>query len=139
VAPDGWEKAVPLEWSVTRDGEYRGRLAVEQPGLHEVVVEAQVGGAPLGRASAYFKAGGESEEMFSPVLRRAALEELARETGGRFYRLEDAGRLAEEVKYSRAGLRVTEEHELWNMPIVLFLLIGLLGAEWGYRKYRGLV
>jgi uncharacterized membrane protein len=139
VAPDGWEKAVPLEWSVTRDGEYRGRLAVEQPGLHEVVVEAQVGGAPLGSASAYFRAGGESEEMFSPVLRRAALEELARETGGRFYRLEDAGRLAEEVKYSRAGLRVTEEHELWNMPIVLFLLIGLLGAEWGYRKYRGLV
>ncbi|GBD33242.1 hypothetical protein HRbin33_02223 [bacterium HR33] len=138
-APDGSEKVVSLEWSVTRDGEYQGRVALEQPGLHELIIEAQAGGTVLGNASAYVMVGGESEEMFSPTLRRAALEELARETGGRFYRLEDAARLPQEVKYSRAGLSVLEEHELWNMPVVLFLLIALLGAEWGYRKYRGLV
>ncbi len=139
VAPDGSEKQVPLEWSVTRDGEYQGRAAVDQAGLYEVSVEARAGGALLGTSSAHFRAGGESEEMFSPVLRRAVLEELARETGGRFYRLEEADRVEQEVRYSRAGLSVMEEHELWNMPVVLFLLIALLAAEWGYRKYRGLV
>lgn len=139
VAPDGSEKVVPLEWLVARDGEYRGRVAVDQSGLYEVSVEARAGGVILGAASAYVRAGGESEEMFFPVLKRAVLEELARETGGRFYRLEEASRLQEEVRYSRAGLSVMEEHDLWNMPIVLFLLIALLGAEWGYRKYRGLV
>jgi hypothetical protein len=30
-----------------------------------------------------------------------------------------------------------EEHDLWHMPIVLMLLVGLLCAEWGYRRAVG--
>jgi hypothetical protein len=31
-----------------------------------------------------------------------------------------------------------EERELWNAPIMLVLLVGLLSAEWGYRRAVGL-
>jgi len=31
-----------------------------------------------------------------------------------------------------------EERELWNMPIVLIALLGLVCAEWGYRRVVGL-
>jgi len=31
-----------------------------------------------------------------------------------------------------------EERELWNMPIILIMLVGLVCAEWGYRRAVGL-
>jgi hypothetical protein len=33
---------------------------------------------------------------------------------------------------------VIEERDLWDMPILLMLLLGLIAAEWGYRRVRGL-
>jgi hypothetical protein len=34
---------------------------------------------------------------------------------------------------------VQEQKDLWDMPIVFLLLVGLVGAEWTYRRLRGLV
>jgi hypothetical protein len=31
-----------------------------------------------------------------------------------------------------------EERDLWDMPIVLFLLLGVMLAEWSYRRVRHL-
>jgi len=36
------------------------------------------------------------------------------------------------------GVTVVEERDLWDMPIVLIALLVLLGAEWGFRRVRGL-
>ena len=47
--------------------------------------------------------------------------------------------LPEDLRFTGGGVTVTEEHDLWDMPILFFLLAGLLGAEWGYRRKRGLV
>jgi len=33
---------------------------------------------------------------------------------------------------------VLEERDLWDMPIVFLLLAATLGAEWIYRRQRGL-
>ena len=38
-----------------------------------------------------------------------------------------------------AGVTLTEERDLWDMPIILILLLGLLGVEWGVRRVRGYV
>jgi len=27
---------------------------------------------------------------------------------------------------------------LWDMPVIFFAMVLLLGAEWGYRRYLGL-
>jgi hypothetical protein len=75
----------------------------------------------------------EQAELRAPLLRR-----IATETGGRYYPLSDASRLAEDVVFTESGVTVRESRDLWDMPIVFFLLVGLLGAEWGYRRWRGL-
>jgi len=31
-----------------------------------------------------------------------------------------------------------EARDLWDMPAVLLLMIGLLAVEWSYRRWRGL-
>ena len=46
--------------------------------------------------------------------------------------------LAEDVRYAGRGVTSVEERELWNMPIILIALMGLVCAEWGYRRAVGL-
>jgi hypothetical protein len=33
---------------------------------------------------------------------------------------------------------VRDSRDLWDMPIVFLVLVGLLGAEWGIRRWWGL-
>jgi hypothetical protein len=75
----------------------------------------------------------EQAELRSPLLRR-----ISRETGGRYYPLADAARLTEDVEFTESGVTVRESRDLWDMPAMFFLLVALLGAEWGYRRWRGL-
>jgi hypothetical protein len=66
------------------------------------------------------------------------LRRISDETGGRFYDPADTATLADDLRYTGRGVTTVEEHELWHMPIVLMLLVGLLCAEWGYRRVVGL-
>ncbi len=47
--------------------------------------------------------------------------------------------LPEDVSLTESGTTIVEERDLWDMPIVFLLVIVLAGAEWGYRRWRGLV
>jgi len=46
--------------------------------------------------------------------------------------------MPEDLRYTGRGVTTVEERELWHMPIVMVLLLGLIGAEWGYRRTVGL-
>ncbi len=72
--------------------------------------------------------------MRAPLLKR-----IAEETGGRFYTAANAATLPEAISYSGRGVTVVEERDLWDMPAILLLLIGLIGGEWAYRRARGLM
>ena len=66
------------------------------------------------------------------------LQRIADETGGKFYTPTNMKRLPEDIALNRRGVTVINQMDLWDMPIVLVMLIGLLGAEWAYRRHRGL-
>jgi hypothetical protein len=42
------------------------------------------------------------------------------------------------MSYTEGGTTVRERRDLWDMPILFLLMVGLASAEWTYRKYRGL-
>ena len=71
-------------------------------------------------------------------MHEAPLRRIADETGGRFYTPDRRGGLPEDVSYAGRGVTSVEERELWNMPIILIMLVGLVCAEWGYRRAVGL-
>ena len=77
-------------------------------------------------------------DMEHAELRTALLQRIARETGGKYYPIGDLARLPDDVLLTRSGITAHESRDLWDMPIVLLLLLVLLGAEWGYRRWRGL-
>ena len=56
----------------------------------------------------------------------------------RFFTPLTAASLPEAISYSGRGVTVVEERELWDMPALFLALVGLVAAEWGYRRMRGL-
>jgi uncharacterized membrane protein len=136
--PNGTTLDVPLEWTGERDGLYRGTFVSTEGGTYEVAVDSSRASTILGSGVTYLRAGPSDAEYFDPTMHEGPLRRIAEETGGRFYTPEDAGGLAEDVRYAGRGVTSVEERELWNMPIILIALMGLVCAEWGYRRAVGL-
>ena len=136
--PNGTTRDVPLAWSGERDGFYRGTFVSSEAGTYEVAVDSSKGSAILGSGITYVRAGPSDAEYFDPTMHEGPLRRIAEETGGRFYTPESAGGMAEDVRYAGRGVTSVEERELWNMPIILIALMGLVCAEWGYRRAVGL-
>ena len=138
TGPDGTASTVPLTWNGQRDGTYTGTLATGAPGWYEVRVEAMRAGTSLGVSTAHVNAGPGDAEYIETTRQMPALQRLADDTGGRAYTPETASALIEDVQYTGRGVTTVEERELWNAPLMLLLLLGLLSAEWGYRRAVGL-
>jgi hypothetical protein len=77
-------------------------------------------------------------EYFDAAMRAPLLRRISEETGGRFYTPATLSSLADDVKYTGRGVTTIEERDLWDMPIILFLLLTLLLGEWSYRRVRHL-
>jgi len=136
--PDGSTVDVPMAWSGEKAGEYEGRFAASASGWYEVRTVATRAGAEVGRAVAHVRSAPGEQEFFDATLRTGTLRRIAEETGGRYYAAGDIATLADDLRYTGRGVTTVEEHDLWNLPIVLMLIIGLLSAEWGYRRVVGL-
>jgi uncharacterized membrane protein len=141
-APSGKVSEVKLEWTVTRDGEYRGTFIPDEPGTYEVRasgIRSKDGAQqPLGSSVIHARASAGDSEYFDAAMRSSLLSRIAEETGGRFFTPSTASSLAEAISFSGRGVTVVEERDLWDMPALLMLLLGLIAAEWGYRRVRGL-
>jgi len=137
--PTGAETVVPLEWTVEEDGEYRATFVPDQLGDYEMKVHASYAGIDLGTAAATIQAADLPTEFFGAEMNETLLRRIADETGGRFYTSSTMEGLAEDAQYTASGTTVIETYELWDMPIVLIFLLGLVGAEWGLRRRWGLV
>ncbi len=140
TAPDGSQEVLALEWTVQQDGEYAARFVPTLEGAYEVRVAARRGErAELGAGAAYLGVGPSPEEYFDAHLRTSFLERMARETGGRYYQPSTVATLPEDIRYAGAGVTLTEERDLWDMPVLFLLLVALVGGEWVLRRRRGLV
>ena len=131
---------VPLQWTGERDGQYRGTFVSTEAGCLRGQRGRDAGGRPgrrQRRRPTCARRPSEAE-YFDPTMHAAPLRRIAEETGGKFYTTDTAKGLAEDVRYAGRGVTSVEERELWNMPIVLIALMGLVCAEWGYRASWGL-
>ena len=122
-----------------QDGHYDGGFPTTTPGLYEVSVHASRGGEIVGSAVTYVDVAPSAEEYFDASMRGTTLRRVADQTGGRFYTPENVANLPEDLSLTGAGVALTEERDLWDMPILLFLVLGLMAGEWGYRRKRSLI
>ena len=93
-----------------------------------------VGDRALGQAETHLRRVDGVREQFGLYQHRPMLERIARETGGRYWTLDDLAGLPEAIRYSRAGMVERQTLDLWNMPLALLLLALLKLSEWLLRR-----
>jgi uncharacterized membrane protein len=138
TTPSGAVIDVPMQWTGERNGQYRGTFVSTDQGMYAGKVEASREGKAIGSGQTHVRAAPGDAEYFDATMHAARLKRIAEETGGRFYTADTVGSLAEDLKYTGRGVTTVEERDLWHMPIILLLLVGLTCAEWGYRRAVGL-
>jgi len=141
TSPSGKKTEFPMEWTVSRDGEYRASFVPDEAGVYDIKVDASRATGDqksLGASEIHVRASAGDAEYFDAAMRGSLLRRIAEDTGGRFFTPSNAALLPEAVTYTGRGVTVVEERDLWDMPILLFLLLGLLSAEWAFRRVRGL-
>ena len=138
-APSGTTQTLNLDWDVEKNGVYAADLHTEEEGIYEVSVEASQGDKILGTQKTNFRIAESNEEFHNAALNSDLLERLARETGGRYYTPENLDTLPEDISLIDTGSSRVEERELWDMPFLFLLLVGLLSTEWILRKRKGLL
>jgi uncharacterized membrane protein len=137
TGPGGSIVDLPMSWDGEHPGEYSAAIPTKAPGWYEVRLEATRGGKSVGSAVTHFRVAPGDAEYFDATMHAGTLRRIAEETGGRFYEADNTATLADDLRYTGRGVTTVEEHDLWHMPIVLMLLVGLLCAEWGYRRAVG--
>jgi uncharacterized membrane protein len=138
TSPSGRTFEVPLEWTLKEDGTYQGQFVADEEGMYKLDATAHRGTDTTRSATGSLLSDTQGADVERAELRTPLLRRIAEETDGRYYPLAEASRLADDVIYTESGITVRDSRDLWDMPIVFLVLVGLLGAEWGIRRWWGL-
>ena len=142
VGPEGVNAMVDMTPSQDTPGQYQTEWTAEKPGPYLAEVTAESAGNPvqeLGSSALTFQREDGVAENFHTEQNRHLLEQLASATGGRYWKPSELKDLPRDISYSEAGISVRSTKELWDMPIVFLLLLGLPIAEWLLRRKWGVL
>jgi uncharacterized membrane protein len=142
VGPEDINALIDLTPSEDTPGQYQTEWTAEKPGAYLVEVTAESAGSQpqqLGSDVLTFQREDGVAENFHTQQNRHLLEQLASQTGGSYWRPSDLKSLPRDISYSEAGISVRTTKELWDMPIVFILLLGLPITEWLLRRNWGVV
>ena len=139
VEPDGSSMTVDMAPVPSTPGTFAADWTAAQPGAYVAEVTAGRGAEELGRGVITFERQNGVAENFHTQQNRDLLEKLSAETGGRYWQASELSKLPAEISYSEAGISVRNTKELWNMPIVFIVLLGLMGGEWMLRRKWGMI
>jgi hypothetical protein len=142
VGPEGANALLDLVPSQDTPGLYHAEWTAEKPGAYLAEVTAESAGKQsqeLGRDVLTFQREDGIAENFHTEQNRTLLQQLASQTGGRYWEPSELKDLPRDISYSEAGISFRSTKELWSMPIVFLLLLGLPIAEWLLRRKWGVV
>src|SRR5579872_1587658 len=120
-------------WSAPKTGAYLTEVTAQRADTHNGTVKE------TGRDVLTFQRMDGVAENFHTEQNRELLERLAAQTGGRYWKPGDLGKLAGAIPLSEAGVTTRETKDLWNLPLVFFTLVLLRFSEWWLRRKWGIV
>jgi uncharacterized membrane protein len=139
LGPEGIAESIQMQPDPLEQGIYTSDWTIPKAGSYLVEMTAKRGVEELGRDVLTLRREDGVAENFKVEQNRELLEKLASETGGRYYKPEDAHKLGSDISYSEAGITVRETRDLWDMPVVFLLLLMLRSGEWLLRRKWGVI
>jgi hypothetical protein len=120
-------------WSAPRAGAYLTEVTAQRTDPSTRTFKE------LGRDVLTFQRVDGVAEKFHTEQNRDLLEQLATQTGGRYWKPADLGKLASSIPFSEAGVTMRETKGLWDLPLVFLVLLLLRFSEWWLRRKWGIV
>ena len=139
LSPDGTSATMQLSPVPLEEGVYAGDWTAEKPGSYVAEILAGNEQEEIGHDVLTFRREDGVAENFHTSQNRELLEKLSQQTGGRYYTPDEASKLANEISYSEAGITSRETRDLWDMPIIFLLVLGIRASEWLLRRRWGVV
>lgn len=124
--------------SAEASSDYRSEFAASETGLYKIEMTAKRGNEVLGTAQSSFLVSDRSREFHDAAQNVELLKRVASETGGKYFALNKANDLLDEITMLEGKNSERISKDLWDMPINFLLLVGLASAEWFLRKRKGL-
>jgi uncharacterized membrane protein len=135
---DGAPVTLTAEASAEEPGGYAADFVARESGGYRVEATAKRdNGLLAGTAATGWTTDLAADEFRSLVPNRAALEKLARQTGGRVLEASALGAFARELPSQRAPVTETWTRPLWHTPWLFVIALGCFVAEWGVRRWKG--
>ena len=139
LGPDGSSATLELSPRPLEEGVYTGEWTAEKPGSYVVEMLAGEEQQEVGRDVLAFRREDGVAENFHTGQNRELLQKLSDQTGGKYYTSADASKLPNEISYSEAGITSRETRDLWDMPVIFLLALGIRVSEWTLRRKWGVV
>jgi len=124
------------------NGRYEGTIDGLTEGDYAFNGRASLDGKIFGEDKGKFFVGSTNLEYFETKMNKSFLEQLSYRTGGKYFDVNDAHKVAEEmekeVNFSSKELVHSKDVELWNWKYFAAIIILILGVEWFIRKRSGM-
>ncbi|MFN7977642.1 MAG: glutamine amidotransferase [Vicinamibacterales bacterium] len=138
TGPGGDERRVTATLADAADGRYETPVRFADAGVYRIAADARRGGESLGRGERVVLSGGADPEMADPRLNEAVLQRLAARSGGLYVRPEGVSAIPPKLATPAVVDGPPELRDLWHGVWNLLAVIGLLAAEWTWRRRVGL-
>ena len=139
VDETGKRKELKLEQVLGKDGLYTARFIPNQYGEYTVTATGTLGSENLGEQQTLFEVKASYAEFSNAELNTALLKTLAEGSGGKYYAMEEAAQLVNQIPLVESATSKITDVDIWDIPLIFGAVIALLGFEWFLRKRGGLV
>ncbi len=145
LGPNGIGALVEMTPVPDNPGQFQAAWSAPKPGSYLTEVMAQRNDPAtntvkeLGRDVLTFQRMDGVAENFHTEQNRDLLEHLASQTGGRYWKPADLGKLATNIPFSEAGITMRQTKDLWDLPVIFLILLLLRFSEWWLRRKWGIV
>jgi uncharacterized membrane protein len=136
--PEGNIETISLDWSGTQEGSYQAQVNAGEQGIYQLSVEAVQGDQTIGTYKTAFQVQDRPVEFYNAAEDSRMLQSIAAQTSGKYYPLSRLGDVPDDAVYVEGESSFVEQKELWDVPLLFMLLCMSLGAEWFWRKKKGL-
>jgi uncharacterized membrane protein len=126
-----------MQASDASDGRYVVNVEAPSTGLYRIDMTAHLPNGDSQTATTYVRRADGVLEHYGVRQNRPLLERIASSTGGKYWTVDQLGQLAAAIPYSKAGIVERQMLDLWNLPIVFLVLLGLKLGEWLLRLRWG--
>jgi len=139
MGPQGAAEQLTMKPDPVTPGLYHADYTAAKTGSFLAEFVARRGTEEVGRDVLTFQRQDGVAENFHTTQNRELLEKLSQQTGGKYWKPSDLGKLTDEIALSEAGITVREARDLWDVPAVFMALLSLRGIEWWLRRRWGVV